>query len=65
MAAVTPRASVFWADSARMSYFQDDEADAEDIEQQHLIPDCDPNDERTPLDKTIDRIGMGMTPLTS
>jgi hypothetical protein len=57
MASITPRASGFWADS-RMSYFPDDEGDVE--EQQNLIPDNEPNDGRTPLDKTIDRIGMGM-----
>jgi hypothetical protein len=54
MASLTPRASGFWTDS-RMSYFPDDVE-----EQQNLIPGGDPTiDGRTPLDKTIDRIGMG------
>jgi hypothetical protein len=39
-----------------MSYFEDDEDDME----QQLVPGYDPNDERTNLDKTIDRIGMGV-----
>ncbi|KAA1469701.1 MFS general substrate transporter [Dentipellis sp. KUC8613] len=53
MAFVTPRASGLWED--RMSYFQgEDDADEPDLEQN------DPHDDgRTPLDKTIDRIGMG------
>jgi len=43
-----------------MGYFDDDaESESDDIEQQRLIPDDDPTDGRTPLDKTIDRIGMG------
>jgi hypothetical protein len=56
MASITPRASRFWTDS-NMTYFPDDEGDVE--EQQNLIPGDDPNDGRTPLDKTIDQIGMG------
>ncbi|TFY80128.1 hypothetical protein EWM64_g3888 [Hericium alpestre] len=53
MAFVTPRASGLWED--RMSYFQsDDEAD-DDVEQAEALD----SDGRTPLDRTIDRIGMG------
>ncbi|KAL0060024.1 hypothetical protein AAF712_013203 [Marasmius tenuissimus] len=62
MASMTPRASGFWADSepggSRMGYFED-----EDLEDQRLIGDGDDDvevlDERTKLDRTIDRIGMG------
>lgn len=55
---ITPRASGLWAEptAGRMSYFEDDEDDME----QQLVPGYDPNDERTNLDKTIDRIGMGV-----
>ncbi|KAH7915443.1 major facilitator superfamily domain-containing protein [Hygrophoropsis aurantiaca] len=62
MGSVTPRASGFWVDSAapRMSYF-DGEVDAGDVEQSGEYEDVDEDfeDDRTPLDKTIDRIGMG------
>ncbi|KAF8895585.1 major facilitator superfamily domain-containing protein [Infundibulicybe gibba] len=55
MASITPRASGFWADShMTSSYFPD-----EDLEDQNLISNAEPEDGRTPLDKTIDRIGMG------
>ncbi|KAF5377815.1 hypothetical protein D9615_006670 [Tricholomella constricta] len=60
MASITPRASGLWTDSRMSSYFPDDEADDADVEQQNLIPEDDgQQDGRTPLDKTIDRIGMG------
>lgn len=55
MASVTCRASGFWTDTDRMSYFQDTEQGMDDVE-----VDLDAEyDTRTPLDKTIDRIGMG------
>ncbi|KIJ64572.1 hypothetical protein HYDPIDRAFT_90001 [Hydnomerulius pinastri MD-312] len=59
MASVTPRASGFWADSttSRMSYF-DAEGD-EDVEQAGGLEEDFQYDGRTPLDRTIDRIGMG------
>ncbi|KAG2362213.1 MFS general substrate transporter [Suillus spraguei] len=53
MASVTYRASGFWAD--RMSYLEDTEQGTDDVEVD-LDAECD---KRTPLDKTIDRIGMG------
>lgn len=62
MASVTPRASGFWSDSVRTSYFPvDDEDGDEDLEQQPMIGDdaMAKHDGRTALDKTIDRIGMG------
>ena len=58
---VTPRASGFWmADSARNSYF----SAADDDEEVGLVQGQDEEmgdvlDGRTPLDKTIDKIGMG------
>ncbi|KAI0269991.1 major facilitator superfamily domain-containing protein [Gloeopeniophorella convolvens] len=54
MAAVTPRASGFW-EYSRMSYSRLDANDDDDFD------DLEGNefDSRTPLDKTIDRIGMG------
>ncbi|TFK33035.1 MFS general substrate transporter [Crucibulum laeve] len=56
MASLTPRASGFWAERMASSYFEDDD----DLEQQErLVDEDDPEDERTPLDRTIDRIGMG------
>lgn len=48
MASVTPRISALWRDN----YFADNMGTEEDIEQQEL-------DGRSPLDRTIDRIGMG------
>jgi len=48
MASVTPRISALWRDN----YFAENMGDEEDVEQQGL-------DDRSPLDKTIDRIGMG------
>lgn len=65
MASITPRASGFWSDSVRTSYFPaDDEDGDEDLEQQPMIGDDNydamaEHDGRTALDKTIDRIGMG------
>ncbi|TEB22963.1 membrane transporter [Coprinellus micaceus] len=65
---VTPRASVFWANDTmpgtRHDYFDDADADGEygeedeDLEQQLLGEEL-VHDGRTPLDRTIDRIGMG------
>ena len=55
----TPRASAFWAGSNR-----DDTCDGSEAEQQHMIDESydvmGEDDGRTALDKTIDRIGMGM-----
>ncbi|KAF8073974.1 MFS general substrate transporter [Lyophyllum atratum] len=59
MATIAPRASGFWADERMTSYFPDDEGDEADVERQNLIVGEDVCDGRTPLDKTIDRIGMG------
>lgn len=53
MASVTYRASGFWAD--RMTYFEDTEQGMDDVE----VDLGAEYDKRTPLDKTIDRIGMG------
>jgi hypothetical protein len=45
-----------------MSYFPAEEgSDDTDVEQQRLVDGYDVDDGRTPLDKTIDRIGMGMS----
>jgi len=55
MASVTPRASGFWED--RMNYEDDAEQGMDDVE---VDSDSEAGyDGRTPLDKTIDRIGMG------
>ncbi|KIJ17575.1 hypothetical protein PAXINDRAFT_175426 [Paxillus involutus ATCC 200175] len=56
MGSVTPRASGFWTVSTRprMSYFGGD-----DVEEAAVFEDEYEYDGRTPLDKTIDRIGMG------
>lgn len=56
MATITPRASRLWSDSVRMSYFDAElEGDAEGD-----MGSCgEMLDGRTPLDRTIDRIGMG------
>ena len=65
MASLTPRASGLWADSTTDSMGHiDEDSESDDLEQQRLITDDQPiTDEhvdcRTPLDKTIDRIGMG------
>ncbi|KAI0322023.1 MFS general substrate transporter [Amylostereum chailletii] len=52
----TPRASQLWQQSVRMSSYSrvDDDDDTERND-----TDSDIDDGRTPLDKTIDRIGMG------
>lgn len=65
MGSITPRASGFWSDSVRTSYFPANVDDSDDLEQQDMIDDEEfdnmmEHDGRTPLDKTIDRIGMGM-----
>ncbi|KZV73229.1 MFS general substrate transporter [Peniophora sp. CONT] len=54
--AVTPRASGLWEGSLRMSGYFDDTDGAEDPER---LGDEALDDGRTPLDRTIDRIGMG------
>ena len=62
MSAVNPRASGLWSTSSRMSYisvpdsYDGDDEDV-DIEEGYGTPD--ELDGRTPLDRTIDRIGMG------
>ncbi|KAJ7601244.1 major facilitator superfamily domain-containing protein [Mycena floridula] len=54
MASISSRASGFWSEPRMSSnYFPVDEDDVE----QNVVDDL--NDTRTPLDKTIDRIGMG------
>jgi hypothetical protein len=65
MGSITPRASGFWADTVRTSYFPDDASEGDEgAEQQQMIDNeydaMMEDDDRTPLDKTIDRIGMGM-----
>lgn len=50
---MTPRASGLWASTNR-GYF-----DSEDMDEENMGPDV--LDGRTPLDRTIDRIGMGMS----
>ncbi|KAF9493580.1 MFS general substrate transporter [Pleurotus eryngii] len=63
MASITPRASVFWEDSRSMAsgYFSgDDDSDGDSEQQSRLLAGDDRDfDDRTRLDKTIDRIGMG------
>ena len=54
MASVTPRASGLWSDR-RMSYFGDGDEDLEALGAE----DVEAYDGRSPLDRTIDRIGMG------
>jgi hypothetical protein len=51
MATLTPRVSVLWADTMGTDYFDQDALDG-DVEAPAV-------DSRTPLDRTIDRIGMG------
>lgn len=55
MASITPRASGLWTQTQRMSYFEGN--GDEDLE--GLLGEGGEDDGRTPLDKTIDRIGMG------
>jgi hypothetical protein len=50
MATLTPRASGLWASTMSTGYFDGDDGDVE-------APSS--LDGRTPLDRTIDRIGMG------
>ncbi|KAI0637103.1 MFS general substrate transporter [Trametes polyzona] len=62
MSVVNPRASGLWSTSSRMSYISvpdsyDEDGDDADVEAGFDAPDED--DGRTPLDRTIDRIGMG------
>lgn len=57
---VTPRASGFWSTTGRMSYFDT----GNDGEEEELVEGGEDEletvcDGRTPLDRTIDRIGMG------
>ncbi|KAI0064112.1 MFS general substrate transporter [Artomyces pyxidatus] len=60
MAAVTPRASGLWEYSSRMSrYSRLDADDGDDTDDLERNDEDDYDDGRTPLDKTIDRIGMG------
>jgi hypothetical protein len=53
MAAATPRASGLWEYSADMTYSRVSAHDTND-DSEGAMPDS-----RTPLDKTIDQIGMG------
>ncbi|TFK52346.1 MFS general substrate transporter [Heliocybe sulcata] len=57
----TPRASGLWEDDRRMSYFSArGEDNGDDIEEQlEEMEEGDAFDERSNLDRTIDRIGMG------
>ncbi len=63
MASIPPRASGFWEDSRSMAsaYFSDDDdGDGDSDQQSRLLAGDDSDfDDRTRLDKTIDRIGMG------
>ena len=65
MSAINPRASGLWA-SSRMSYISvansyDEEAGS-DVDLEAMDFDVQEDDGRTPLDRTIDRIGMGEQP---
>ena len=61
----TPRASIFWSDPPAMSsaYSRLPDSDRiapdDDDPERQSTPAADDVDSRTPLDKTIDRIGMG------
>ncbi|OSC97208.1 MFS general substrate transporter [Trametes coccinea BRFM310] len=63
MSVVNPRASGLWRTPSRMSYIsvpESYEGDVEDVDIESLGYDAqDDLDGRTPLDRTIDRIGMG------
>ena len=59
MAAATPRASGLWEYSAEMTYSRLSAHDTND-DSEGATPDS-----RTPLDKTIDQIGMGAFFLSS
>ncbi|KAF6754913.1 MFS general substrate transporter [Ephemerocybe angulata] len=62
MASLTPRASGFWSDDMR-DRDEDEEYeygdDDDDLEGQERLLGGEEYDGRTPLDRTIDRIGMG------
>jgi hypothetical protein len=62
MGSITPRASGFWANSD--SYFPEDASSGDESIEQGQMSDeyvsMLEDDDRTRLDKTIDRIGMGM-----
>ncbi|TBU48542.1 MFS general substrate transporter [Dichomitus squalens] len=62
MSAINPRASGLWA-SSRMSYIsvagEYDDEDGSDVDLEAMDFDASEDDGRTPLDRTIDRIGMG------
>ncbi len=62
MSSVNPRASGLWS-SSRMSYISvasSYEEDGEEVDIEGLgLETSDELDGRTPLDRTIDRIGMG------
>ncbi|KAF8644666.1 hypothetical protein AX16_008326 [Volvariella volvacea WC 439] len=63
MSAIASRASGLWQQDARMStvYYAANDGDSEaSEEQQSLLEEgAEVHDSRTPLDRTIDRIGMG------
>lgn len=62
MSSVNPRVSGLWSTSSRMSYVSVPESydeDSEDGDVEAAFGSADDLDGRTPLDKTIDRIGMG------
>lgn len=62
MSSVNPRVSGLWSTSSRMSYVSVPESydeDSEDGDVEAAFGSTDDLDGRTPLDKTIDRIGMG------
>ena len=62
MGSVNPRASGLWSTSSRMSYVSIQQSDegSDDLDVEALGFDAsDEFDGRTPLDKSIDRIGMG------
>ncbi|KAF8547038.1 MFS general substrate transporter [Imleria badia] len=58
MASISPRASAFWTSTVNRSSFTTMH-DADDVEIADEFVDDSEYDGRTPLDKTIDRIGMG------
>ncbi|KAI0826913.1 MFS general substrate transporter [Trametes gibbosa] len=62
MSVVNPRVSGLWSTSSRMSYISVAESydeDTEDTDLEASFESPDDFDGRTPLDRTIDRIGMG------
>lgn len=69
MSSVNPRVSGLWSTSSRMSYVSVPDSydeDSEDGDIEAAFGSADDLDGRTPLDRTIDRIGMGksFSPLT-